>query len=152
MCIRCELSRRSLLAGGAAAAASLTTGVAQARVRPQDMAPLVGPGFRPADQDEAESNTHQACDDEPRPGSSGLARSGCGEHLEHAERDRPDRDDHHQRDRGDVRVGDRDDTCRDVDQRDQDPCVGGSGPKPGERPDLWVPETMHTAPDLLLRR
>ena len=52
MCIRCELSRRFLLAGGAAAAASLTTGVAQARVRPQDMAPLVGPGFRPADHDE----------------------------------------------------------------------------------------------------
>ena len=31
MCIRCELSRRSLLVGGGVAAASLTTGVAQAR-------------------------------------------------------------------------------------------------------------------------
>ena len=38
-----EISRRSLLVGGAAAAASLYTGVAQARVRPQDMVPLVGP-------------------------------------------------------------------------------------------------------------
>jgi len=53
MCLRClELSRRSLLVGGGIAAASVTTGVAQARVRPQDMAPLVGPGFRPTDKDE----------------------------------------------------------------------------------------------------
>ncbi len=33
-------------------AASLTTGVAQARIRPQDMVPLVGKGFKPADKDE----------------------------------------------------------------------------------------------------
>ena len=53
MCSRClELSRRSLLAGGGVAAAALTTGVAQARVRPQDMVPLVGPGYRPTEKDE----------------------------------------------------------------------------------------------------
>jgi predicted Zn-dependent protease len=52
MCIRCGLSRRSLLLGGAAAVASLHTGVAEARIRPQDMVPLVGPGFKPTDKDE----------------------------------------------------------------------------------------------------
>jgi beta-barrel assembly-enhancing protease len=52
MCIRCELSRRSLLVGGGIAAASMTTGVAQARIRPQDMVPLVGKGFKPTDKDE----------------------------------------------------------------------------------------------------
>lgn len=53
MCARClEISRRSLLVGGGVAAASLTTGVAEARVRPQDMVPLVGPGFKPTDKDE----------------------------------------------------------------------------------------------------
>ena len=53
MCLRCaEISRRSLLVGGAAAAASLHTGVAQARVRPEDMVPLIGPGFKPTDKDE----------------------------------------------------------------------------------------------------
>ena len=53
MCMRCAtLTRRSLLAGGAVAAASLHTGVAQARIRPQDMTPLIGPGFRPTDKDE----------------------------------------------------------------------------------------------------
>ena len=53
MCMRCvELTRRSLLAGGALAAASLHTGVAEARVRPQDMVPLIGPGFKPTDRDE----------------------------------------------------------------------------------------------------
>jgi predicted Zn-dependent protease len=52
MCIRCEISRRSLLVGGGVAAASLTTGVAQARIRPQDMTPLVGKGFKPTDKDE----------------------------------------------------------------------------------------------------
>jgi predicted Zn-dependent protease len=53
MCLRCvELTRRSLLVGGAAAAASLHTGVAQARVLPKDMVPLVGPGFKPTDRDE----------------------------------------------------------------------------------------------------
>jgi beta-barrel assembly-enhancing protease len=53
MCMRClELSRRSLLMGGAAAAASLHAGVAEARIRPQDMVPLIGPGFKPTDRDE----------------------------------------------------------------------------------------------------
>jgi predicted Zn-dependent protease len=53
MCARClELSRRSLLVGGGAAFAALHTGVADARVRPQDMVPLVGKGYRPVDKDE----------------------------------------------------------------------------------------------------
>ena len=53
MCNRClEISRRSMLAGGGALAASLATGVAQARVRPADMVPLIGPGFQPTDTDE----------------------------------------------------------------------------------------------------
>ena len=53
MCMRCaSMTRRSLLAGGAIAAASLHSGVAEARVRPQDMVPLIGPGFRPTDKDE----------------------------------------------------------------------------------------------------
>ena len=53
MCIRClEVSRRSLLVGGGVAAAALHTGVANARVRPADMVPLIGPGFRPTDEDE----------------------------------------------------------------------------------------------------
>jgi len=53
MCVRCiEISRRSLLLGGAATAASIHTGVAQARILPKDMVPLVGPGFKPADRDE----------------------------------------------------------------------------------------------------
>ena len=53
MCMRCiEVSRRSLLVGGGVAAASLTTGVAEARIRPQDMGPLVGKGFKPTDKDE----------------------------------------------------------------------------------------------------
>ncbi|HEX6071491.1 MAG TPA: M48 family metalloprotease [Sphingomicrobium sp.] len=53
MCMRrASISRRSLLIGGGVAAASLTTGVAEARIRPQDMVPLVGPGFKPTDRDE----------------------------------------------------------------------------------------------------
>ena len=53
MCWRCnQLSRRSLLAGGGIAAASLATGVAQARIKPADMVPLIGPGFKPTDKDE----------------------------------------------------------------------------------------------------
>jgi predicted Zn-dependent protease len=51
--MRClEMSRRSLLIGGGVAAAALTTGVAEARIRPADMVPLVGPGFKPTDRDE----------------------------------------------------------------------------------------------------
>jgi len=53
MCLHClEMSRRSLLIGGSAAAAALTTGVAHARVRPENMVPLIGPGFKPTDKDE----------------------------------------------------------------------------------------------------
>jgi len=52
MCIRCEISRRSLLAGGGALAAASMTGIAQARIRPADMVPLIGPGYRPTDEDE----------------------------------------------------------------------------------------------------
>jgi predicted Zn-dependent protease len=53
MCARClALSRRSLLIGGGVAAAALSTGTAQARIRPADMVPLIGPGFRPTDRDE----------------------------------------------------------------------------------------------------
>jgi predicted Zn-dependent protease len=51
MCINC-LSRRAMLAGTGALAASLATGVAQARIRPQEMVPLIGPGYRPTDEDE----------------------------------------------------------------------------------------------------
>lgn len=52
MCIRCEISRRALLAGGGAAVAALATGVAPARIPPSAMVPLVGPGYRPTDRDE----------------------------------------------------------------------------------------------------
>ena len=52
MCRRCEMSRRSLLVGGGALAATLATGAAQARVLPANMVPLIGPGFRPTDTDE----------------------------------------------------------------------------------------------------
>ena len=52
MCVRCAISRRSLLVGGAATAAALHAGVAQARIRPQDMVPLVGPGYKPTERDE----------------------------------------------------------------------------------------------------
>ena len=53
MCASClELSRRSLLIGGGVAAAALSTGIAQARIRPADMVPLIGPGFKPTDRDE----------------------------------------------------------------------------------------------------
>lgn len=53
MCLRCaEISRRSLLIGGGAAAAAFRSGVAEARVRPQDMVPLIGPGYRPTEADE----------------------------------------------------------------------------------------------------
>ncbi|WP_344697771.1 M48 family metalloprotease [Sphingomonas limnosediminicola] len=46
------ISRRSMLGGGAAIAALLHAGVASARIRPQDMAALVGPGFKPTERDE----------------------------------------------------------------------------------------------------
>jgi hypothetical protein len=52
MCIRCEISRRAVLAGAGALAAAGLTGIAHARIKPSDMVPLIGPGFRPTDKDE----------------------------------------------------------------------------------------------------
>ena len=53
MCANClALSRRAMLAGTGVAAASLATGVAQARIPPASMVPLIGPGYRPTDKDE----------------------------------------------------------------------------------------------------
>ena len=52
MCIRCEISRRTMLAGTGALAAAGLTGVANARIKPADMVPLIGPGFKPVDRDE----------------------------------------------------------------------------------------------------
>ena len=50
---RClDVSRRSVLLGGAAAGATLYSGTATARILPRDMVPLVGPGYRPTDRDE----------------------------------------------------------------------------------------------------
>jgi predicted Zn-dependent protease len=46
------IDRRSLLLGGGALAAASATGVASARVLPQAMVPLIGPGYRPTDADE----------------------------------------------------------------------------------------------------
>ena len=46
------LDRRSLMIRGGLAAAAFHTGLAEARVRPQDMVPLIGPGYRPTDADE----------------------------------------------------------------------------------------------------
>lgn len=46
------IDRRGLLVGGGLAAASLSTGVANARILPRDMTPLVGPGYKPTDRDE----------------------------------------------------------------------------------------------------
>jgi predicted Zn-dependent protease len=47
-----RLSRRSLLATGGAATAALATGVVSARIPPHTMQPLIGPGYRPTDEDE----------------------------------------------------------------------------------------------------
>jgi Zn-dependent protease with chaperone function len=47
-----ELSRRALLVGGGAATAALATGMAEARIPPASLNPLIGPGYRPTDRDE----------------------------------------------------------------------------------------------------
>jgi predicted Zn-dependent protease len=53
MCRRClEVSRRAVLMAGGAAVASLSAGIAEARVDPADMVPLVGPGYHPTERDE----------------------------------------------------------------------------------------------------
>jgi predicted Zn-dependent protease len=46
------IDRRNLLLAGGALAAASATGVASARVLPQAMVPLIGPGYRPTDADE----------------------------------------------------------------------------------------------------
>ena len=46
------LSRRGVLGVGAALATASVTGVAQGRVLPKDMTPLIGRGYRAADEDE----------------------------------------------------------------------------------------------------
>ncbi len=46
------LTRRGILGGAGALAAGLSAGVAQARILPKDMVPLIGPGYRAVDQDE----------------------------------------------------------------------------------------------------
>jgi len=46
------MTRRALLGGGVALTAGLATGVAEARILPRDMVPLIGPGYRAVDQDE----------------------------------------------------------------------------------------------------
>jgi len=45
-------SRRSVLGAGGMLAAASTTGVAEARIMPKDMVPLIGPGYRAVDEDE----------------------------------------------------------------------------------------------------
>jgi predicted Zn-dependent protease len=47
-----DLSRRAMLGGSGALALALTTGVAEARILPKDMVPLIGPGYRAVDRDE----------------------------------------------------------------------------------------------------
>jgi predicted Zn-dependent protease len=46
------ISRRAIIGSAGAITTSFITGVAQARVLPKDMTPLIGPGYRAADQDE----------------------------------------------------------------------------------------------------
>ncbi|HVF83530.1 MAG TPA: M48 family metallopeptidase [Sphingomicrobium sp.] len=46
------LNRRQLLLAGGALAAASTTGVAEARIAPASLQPLIGPGYRPTDRDE----------------------------------------------------------------------------------------------------
>jgi predicted Zn-dependent protease len=50
--VTAQLSRRGVLGGAGALAAGLATGVANARVLPKDMVPLIGHGYRAVDQDE----------------------------------------------------------------------------------------------------
>ncbi|MGH6705636.1 MAG: M48 family metallopeptidase [Sphingomicrobium sp.] len=47
-----SFSRRAMLGGGGALVAGLATGIAEARVLPKDMVPLIGPGYQAVDQDE----------------------------------------------------------------------------------------------------
>jgi len=45
-------SRRAVLGAGGSLVAATATGVAEARIMPKDMVPLIGPGYRAVDQDE----------------------------------------------------------------------------------------------------
>ena len=45
-------SRRAVLTAGGSLAAATATGVAEARILPKDMVPLIGPGYRAVDEDE----------------------------------------------------------------------------------------------------
>ncbi len=47
-----QLSRRAALTGSGVLAASLATGVANARISPASLKPLIGPGYKAVDQDE----------------------------------------------------------------------------------------------------
>jgi hypothetical protein len=46
------MSRRALIGGAGALAATLPTGIAAQRIRPAAMTPLIGPGYRPLETDE----------------------------------------------------------------------------------------------------
>jgi len=50
--VTAALSRRCMVGGTSALLAGLATGIAQARVLPNDMVPLIGPGYRAVDPDE----------------------------------------------------------------------------------------------------
>ena len=50
--MKAGLSRRGILGAGAALATASVTGVAQSRVLPRDMTPLIGRGYRAVDEDE----------------------------------------------------------------------------------------------------
>jgi predicted Zn-dependent protease len=47
-----DVSRRQLLVAGGALAAAPIAGVAEARIAPSSLQPLIGPGYRPTDRDE----------------------------------------------------------------------------------------------------
>jgi len=47
-----EISRRALLAGGGCLCCAGLTGMAQARIAPSEMTPLIGPGYKPLETDE----------------------------------------------------------------------------------------------------
>jgi len=46
------LTRRAMVGGAGALVVTLPSGIAEARIRPADMAPLIGPGYRAVDVDE----------------------------------------------------------------------------------------------------
>ena len=68
------LSRRALIAGGGGLAAALSTGVAEARILPSMMEPLIGPGYKPIDRDEIGMWQQMARVEEELSGSNLLIR------------------------------------------------------------------------------